>query len=125
MARLTEYSDLIIRTWKALRRNPRFIALLSLLVAAIVCYLVLRLYTVEVIHAVVVQAVIQKAPPTYPSQAIHDAFDRACRAAAEADDSEAYLGRLFEISQRLEKTQSLTVQEVSHLLREIRSSEAQ
>ncbi len=112
-----------IRTWTALGRNPRSIALLSLLVVAISCFLLLRLYTVEVIHAVVVHAVIQKAPPTYPSQAIHDAFDQACRAAAEADDSEAYLERLFEISQRLEKTQSLNEQEVSHLLREIRSSD--
>ncbi len=85
----------------------------------------LRLYTVEMVHTVVVNALIQKAPPTYPSQAIHDAFGRAFQAAEGADDSEAYLERLFEISQRLEKMQSLTEQEVSHLLREIRSSDRQ
>ena len=113
------------RSWTALRRSPRSIALLSLLVVLISCFLLLRLYAVEMVHTVVVNALIQKAPPTYPSQAIHDAFDRACRAAAAADDSEAYLERLFEISQRLEKTQSLTQQEVSDLLLAMRSSDWQ
>ena len=117
--------DVMTRPWIAVRRNPRSIALLSLLVVLVFCFLLLRLYTVELIHTVVVNALIQKAPPTYPSQTIHDAFDLACRAAAEADDSEAYLERLFEISQRLEKTQSLTEQEVSHLLLAIRSSDWQ
>ena len=111
------------RTWTALRRNPRSIAILSLLVISISCFLLLRLYTVELIHTVVVQALIQKAPPTFPSQDIHDAFDGARRAAA--DDSEAYLERLFEIFQRLEKTQNLTEQEVSHLLRAMCSSDCQ
>ena len=114
---------MMTRFWIALRRNPRSIALLSLLIVSISCFLLLRLYTVEMIHTVVVHALIQKAPSTYPTRDIHDAFDRACRAAAQADDSEAYLERLFEISLRLEKTQSLTQQEVSHLLLAIRSSE--
>ena len=122
---LTRYPGVMNRTWTALKGSPRLIAILSLVVVSISCFLLLRLYTVEMIHIVVVQALIQKAPPTYPSQDIHDAFDGARRAAADADDSEAYLERLFEISQRLEKTQNLTEQEVSHLLLAIHSSDWQ
>lgn len=115
----------MMKTWSWLKRNPRAWALLVLLVILFSGFSLLRLYTVELVHTIVVEALIQKAPPTFPSQSVYEAFDQARLEANRANASEAYLERLFQISLRLEKTQQLTEGEVADLVGAIRSSKWQ
>jgi len=84
--------------------------------------LLLRYYEVAMVHTIVLNAVIQKAPEGYPRQEISQTF-AAARQRAEEDNREgAYLEELFSFSQRLEKIQLLSRNELEELLGEVRES---
>jgi len=76
----------------------------------------LRAYQVELIHMIVVNAVIQKAPLDFPAQRIRSEFDGALNAASQAGTKNGYLGELLDLSRRLEKVQRLSRGDVEDLL---------
>ncbi len=79
--------------------------------------LLLRYYEVDLVHTIVLNAVIQKAPQGYPRQEISRAFDAARRRAEQNNREEAYLEELFSFSRRLEKIQLLSRDELEELLK--------
>lgn len=79
----------------------------------------LRSYTVEFVHPVVVNAVIQKAPEDYPSGEIRNRFATALRQANDEGEREEYLQHLLALAQRLEKRQRLETREVDQILRDL------
>ncbi len=95
------------------------VILLSIFAGSI---LLLRYYEVALVHTIVLNAVIQKAPEGYPRQKISQAFAAARRRAEEDNREEAYLEELFSFSRRLEKIQLLSRNELEELLGEVRES---
>ncbi len=92
------------------------VTLLSIFAGSI---LLLRYYEVDLVHTIVLNAVIQKAPQGYPRQEISQAFAAARRRAEQNNREEAYLEELFSFSRRLEKSQLLSRDELEELLDEV------
>ncbi len=82
----------------------------------------LRYYEVDLVHTIVLNAVIQKAPEGYPRQEISQAFAVARRRAEQDRREKAYLEELFSFSRRLEKIQLLSRDELEELLNEVRET---
>lgn len=84
-----------------------------LLVSAVLLYGAARHYSPSLVEFVVKQSIIQKAPdgtdPVYIKSRLHDLLGRI-------QDPEARLQRLLQISAYLEKTQSLTREQLEKLL---------
>ena len=97
-------------------RKIRWIALTLISLLLLAGFSLLRMYRLDLIHTVVRNAVIQKAPSEADPRVIRAAFERAREAAVQSRQQEVYLERLFQISQRLEKVQALTAPEVRELL---------
>ncbi len=95
------------------------VTLLSIFAGSI---LLLRYYEVDLVHTIVLNAVLQKAPQGYPRQEISQAFAAARRRAEQDNWEEAYLEELFSFSRRLEKIQLLSWDEVEELLDEVRQT---
>lgn len=90
------------------------VTLLSIFAGSI---LLLRYYEVDLVHTIVLNAVIQKAPQGYPRQEISQAFAAARRRAEQDNREDAYLEELFSFSRRLEKIQLLSSEELEELLK--------
>ena len=90
-----------------------------ILVLGIGLMLGLSKYKLPLIHTIVQNAVLQKAPASYPRARIRQAFEHNLRKARETDREELYLDRLLTASQRLEKVQSLESKQVDELLAEL------
>ncbi len=84
--------------------------------------LLLRYYEVALVHTIVLNAVIQKAPEGYPRQEISQAFAAARQRAEEDNRERAYLEELFSFSRRLEKIQLLSRNELEELLGDVREN---
>ena len=94
------------------------VILLALLAGSM---LLLRNYELDLIHPVVVNTVLQKAPEEYSSNRVRSAF-AAARLRAEREGRErTYLEGLVALSQRLEKLQFLSRAEIDEILRELES----
>ena len=96
-----------------------FIVFCVLIVFFSASFLLLRIYRLDLVHTVVVNAVTQKAPRNYPVQRVHRAFLEARQQAEKHNREESYLEQLFRISQRLEKIQSLSEEDIRELLEEL------
>ena len=87
--------------------------LLLMLVASM---LMMRSYETDLVHGVVLNALIQKGPGNYSQRKVRETF-RAARESAEREDREqAYLEHLFALAQRLEKIQELSREEMDEIL---------
>ena len=76
----------------------------------------MRPFQMELVHGVVSNTLIQKGPKNYSQRKVRETF-RATREAAEREDrSQAYLEELFALSQRLEKIQELSKDEIDEIL---------
>lgn len=84
----------------------------------------LKLHAVEMVHAVVVNAVIQRLPDGYPEEPVRQVFVRRLQDAKTAAERDRYLEQLKELSLRLEKVQFLDEFEVEEILEEIRSGDS-
>lgn len=87
-------------------------------------FLALKMYSTDLVHLAVMNAVIQKAPEAYSAAKIRLSFEQAYRAARLEDREEAYLQELLRISNRLEKIQYLDKRQVDRLLVQLQSTEA-
>lgn len=77
---------------------------------------VLRSYRLDLVHTVVLEGLLERAPEDAGRQPIIDAFENARRRALETDRAEVYLERLFRISRRLEKIQHVDDEQVAQML---------
>jgi hypothetical protein len=76
----------------------------------------MRSFQMELVHGVVSNTLIQKGPKNYSQRKVRETF-RATRESAEREDrSQAYLEELFALSQRLEKIQELSKDEIDEIL---------
>ena len=82
----------------------------------LVAFWMLNSYKIDLVHRVVVNAVIQKAPPDYPHDHIERVFQRARAEASENFRQQEYLEKLLRLSQRLEKVQLLLPGQVEEIL---------
>ncbi|UCF39128.1 MAG: hypothetical protein JSU96_09940 [Acidobacteriota bacterium] len=90
-----------------------------LLVLAAGSLILMKLYSTELVHVVVVNAVVQKAPSGYPVEKVRRVFDESLIKAQNEGREEDYLEKLKVISQRLEKVQHMEAFEVDELLNEL------
>ena len=97
-------------------RRRMLIAMALILVLGLAALISLRHYSLELVNAVVANAVVQKAPEGYSAQTIQEAFAARLRQARESGTKDRYLAQLERISQRLEKIQLLEADEVDQLL---------
>ena len=101
--------------------RKRLLVILALVVVlGMAALLVLRRHAVEIVHAVVENAIIQKAPAEYPPETIRGAFTASLRAAQKNGTTRQYLERLEQISQRIEKVQRLDKSDVDELLDDLK-----
>ncbi len=103
------------------KHTPRLRARARILLAVaglgiVVAFWVLNSYKIDLAHRVVVNAMIQKAPPDYPHDHIESAFQRARAEASDSISEQEYLEKLLRLSRRLEKLQSLTSGQVEGIL---------
>ena len=78
--------------------------------------LLMRSYEMDLVHSVVLNALIQKGPGNYSQRKVRETF-RTAREAAEGEDRKrAYLEQLFALSQRLEKIQELSREDMDEIL---------
>ena len=103
-------------------KKSTIIILVTLLSISTGSVLLLHYYEVDLVHTIVLNAVIQKAPQGYPRQEISQAFAAARRRAEQDNREEAYLEELFSFSRRLEKIQLLSRDELEELLDEVRQT---
>ncbi len=94
-----------------LRRRTTIVGALAL--AALAVYVTARLYSHTLVTYVVEQSLIQKAPPGFDPARIRRCLRLLLAATPGAD---ARMARLLEISQYVEKVQTLTPQELEQLL---------
>ena len=78
--------------------------------------LLLRFYKLDLIHTVVVNTVVLKAPRGYPEGKIRRTFDAARARAKREDREQDHSEKLLSLSQRLEKIQQLSHDELQELL---------
>jgi hypothetical protein len=101
-----------------LTRRARVVLALTTL-TALAAFWLLHSYRLDLVHLVVVNATIQKAPPGYPGDRVCAAFGQARAKALRTRRQAEYLEQLLSLSQRLEKVQSLTVSQLDEILLEL------
>lgn len=101
-------------------RKRSLIVILVLFAIAISALAVLQHYKLPLIHVIVVNAVIQKAPPDYPAADIQQVFQEVLRRARQTEREDGYVTSMLRLTQRLEKIQELSDSEVDSLLADYR-----
>ncbi len=92
------------------------ISMALLIVLGVTALVGLRIYRLDLIEHIVVNAVIQKSPPSFPRQKIRESFRHARRVADEKHQDSLYLEFLLGLSAHLEKVQSLEEGELKELV---------
>jgi hypothetical protein len=80
---------------------------------------VLKLYSDDIVHAVVVNAVIQKAPEDYSETEIRTVFNQRLVRAQRQGEVQEYMDLLKDLSHHLEKIQRLDKGEVDKVLERV------
>ncbi len=97
-------------------KKTTIVAAAVILVLGIGLILALNHYKLALIQVIVENAVVQKAPTSYPRAHIRQVFDENYRKARRMERQDLYLDRLLEVSQRLEKVQMLESEQVKEIL---------
>ena len=100
-------------------RKRLLIVMGIVVVLGIGALLILRSQALEIVHAVVENAVIQKAPEGYPADRIRDAFESSLRTAQRDGTTQQYLEKLKVLSHRIEKVQRLERAELDELITDL------
>lgn len=100
-------------------KRTTIVAAVVILVLGIGLILGLSKYKLPLIHTIVENAVVQKAPAGYPETHIRQVFATNYRKARQMDKQDVYLDRLLKVSQRLEKVQKLESNQVDDILRDL------
>jgi hypothetical protein len=81
--------------------------------------LVLKSYSLDLVHVVVMNAVAQKAPDDFPKSKVYDTFSECLEQVKESPTEDRYLQHLLTLSHHLEKVHYLEEKEVEELLKEL------
>lgn len=100
-------------------RKRLIIAMGVIVLTGLGALFLLQSYKLPLIQSIVVNALLQKAPPDYPTERIEEAFRSAYQAATGQNRESEYLTELIILSQRLEKVQRLKAGDVDTVLSEI------
>ncbi len=101
--------------------RKRLLIMLAVITALGITGLVLlRSHAVEIVNAVVENAVIQKAPDGYPTDRIREAFDSSLRTAQQDGTTQQHLDQLKALSHRVEKVQRLDSEEVDEMIERLK-----
>jgi len=100
-------------------KRTTIVAAAVILVLGVGLILGLNKYKLSLIQVIVENAVVQKAPGSYPPEHIRQVFDENYRKARQMNHDDLYLNRLLKVSQRLEKIQKLESSQVDELLVEL------
>lgn len=106
-----------------LRKRLALVLAFGLLVAT-GAFVYLKLHALEIIDAVVLNAMIQRLPEDYPQETVRETFRSRLRSADTPEKRAHYLEQLKELSLQIEKVQYLDADEVDEILRRIRSSDS-
>ncbi len=93
-----------------------FFVFFIILVLGILTRFRLKSYSLELVHIVVVNAVVQKAPNNYPKSKVYEAFSACLEQVRKKENQDYYMQQLLTLSHRLEKVQYLEEEEVDDLL---------
>lgn len=93
--------------------------------AGLAALLLLNHYKIDMIHAAILNAVVQKAPSDYSRNRIEERFRSVYQQARDQGRVDAYLRRLLALAQRLEKIQHLNRSEVDELLENLDTDPAE
>jgi len=85
-------------------------------VLAILTRFVLKPYSLELVHIVVVNAVANKISDDLPKSRVYDAFSKCLDQVKDSQNQDQYMQHLLTLSHRLEKVQYLEKEEVEKLL---------
>jgi len=96
-------------------RKTTFALAILVIALGLTATLTLRAYKVRLIHLIVENAVLQKAPADYPEARIRNVFESFLRHAEASNREDHYLERLLQASQRLEKVQQLDARGLEEL----------
>ena len=107
---------LVFRILKRQMRPRTFITLGVVAVLGVVSLMWLRGHSVELVQAVVLNAMLEKLPEDYPGEQVRTVFAETHRRAIADEREDDYLKALILVSQRLEKRHSLTSAEVDDAL---------
>jgi len=80
----------------------------------------LKAHSLEIVHAVVVNALVQKAPEGYDQEKIKRVLNEALARAENQGARERYLEELQTVFHNLEKRQYLETEEMDRLMRRFR-----
>lgn len=109
-------------SWRIAKVRKRlFFWMGAMLLLAIVSLWLLKQRSTELVHAIVLNAVVQKAPDDYPVSRIQKAFSQRLESAIRTNRGTEYLAELKVLSHRIEKRQFLSTEEVDEILEEISS----
>ncbi len=97
-------------------KKPTVVIICFLLLMFVASVVMMRSYELDLVHGVVLNTLIQKGPANYSNQKVRETFQTAREAAEREDRSQAYLEELFALSQRLEKIQELSRDEMEEIL---------
>lgn len=97
-------------------RKSTVVIVSGLILVFLAFFLSLDFYKLELVNTVVVNAVIQKAADNYPEREIRQAFGAALDSAKREGREKSHLQTLLSLSQRLEKIQRLSLDEVREML---------
>ncbi len=102
-----------------MRKKP-LLLLAGLGLLGVTTLLVLQNYQLDLIHYIVVHALLQKAPQS-EGEEIRSTFEQARRRAEREGKQDVYLRRLLAFSQRLEKVQEVSPESLRRMLAEARA----
>ena len=99
-----------------LMKKKAYLSLALLFLLGLGLVVTLRLYSLEMVNVIVMNALTQKAPDDYPKTRIQERFARCLAKAREQHTEHSYLQKLLQISHRIEKIQYLEDKELNDLL---------
>lgn len=97
-------------------RKSTIVIASGLILVFLAFFLSLHSYKLELVHTVVVNAVIQKVAKKFPEREIRQAFGAALDRAKREGREESHMQTLLNLSLRLEKIQRLSRDEVREVL---------
>ncbi len=100
-------------------KKKTLFVLLGIGLLGAVLLLALQNYKLDLIHYVVVNAMLQKSPQSLETE-IQSAFEEARRRAEFEEEQNTYIAKLLAFSQRLEKVQRLSPDSARAMLEEVR-----
>lgn len=104
-------------------KRRTILVLAAIAVGGLATLVWLQSHSVDLVHSVVLNALLQKLPDDYPDSSVEEVFSATRERAIEKGQEDRYLKALVLVSQRLEKRHRLRGWEVDDALELLRDFE--